>query len=182
MARGLLSVWGPSMKHRHSAQSIPERTMRTRRAFVGLMIGLLVVGVAGYWVWGRTSSPPVPIVVVYESPACLCCGKWVEYLHDQGLRTIIHQEVDMNALKDRLGVPKSMRSCHTAQLGEYLIEGHVPAEDLKRLLAERPSVAGLAAPGMPPSSPGMAVPGASTVPYDVIAFQKDGSAWVYARH
>jgi len=156
--------------------------MRTRRAFIGLMTCLLVLGVAGYWVWGRTSSPHVPTVVVYDTPTCGCCAKWIEYLHDQGMRTIVHQEADMNRIKDRLGVPKAMRSCHTAQLGEYIIEGHVPAEDLKRLLEERPSVAGLAAPGMPPSSPGMAVPGAPTVPYDVMAFQKDGSASVYSRH
>ena len=156
--------------------------MRTRRAFIGVMTGLLVLGAAGYWVWGRTSSPPGLVVVVYDTPTCGCCAKWVEYLHDQGLRTIVHQEADMNKIKDRLGVPKAMRSCHTAQLGEYIIEGHVPAEDLKRLLEERPSVAGLAAPGMPQSSPGMAMPGAPIEPYDVIAFQKDGSTSVYSRH
>ena len=90
--------------------------------------------------------------------------------------------LDMNGIKDRLGVPKTLRSCHTAQVGKYIIEGHVPAEDLKRLLKERPSAAGLAAPGMPQSSPGMAMPGAPIQPYDVIAFQKDGTAWTYARH
>jgi hypothetical protein len=156
--------------------------MRTRRALIGLVTGLAVLGAAGYWVWARTSLPPVPVVVVYDSPTCGCCAKWVEYLHEQGLSTEVHQEADMTQLKDRLGVPRAMRSCHTAQVGEYIIEGHVPVEDLKRLLEERPSVAGLAAPGMPPSSPGMAVPGAPVEPYDVIAFQKDGSAWTYARH
>jgi len=120
--------------------------------------------------------------VVYDSPTCGCCAKWIEYLHEQGLRTIVHKEADMDRLKDGLGVPKAMRSCHTAQFGRYLIEGHVPAEDLKRLLAERPSVAGLAVPGMPQSSPGMARPGAPMEPYNVVAFQKDGSSVVYARH
>ncbi len=156
--------------------------MRTRRVSIGLMTGLVVLGAVGYWVWARNSSRAVPIVVVYDSPACGCCAKWIEYLHAQGLRTEVHQEADMRQLKDRLGVPKALRSCHTAQFGDYIIEGHVPVEDLKRLLEERPRVAGLAAPGMPPSSPGMAVPGAPTTPYDVIAFQKDGSASVYARH
>ncbi|MDP3936745.1 MAG: DUF411 domain-containing protein [Deltaproteobacteria bacterium] len=146
------------------------------------MIGLVVLGAAWYWIWGRTSSPPVPIVVVYDSPTCRCCARWVEHLHDQGVPTIVYQEADMERIKDRLGVPKAMRSCHTAQVGEYLIEGHVPAEDLKRLLAERPNVAGLAVPGMPLSTPGMAMPGAPIEPYDVVAFQKDGSVWVYARH
>jgi hypothetical protein len=173
---------GPSMKNSRPDKKVPKRTILTRRALFGLVFVLAALSIAGAWVWDRASSPPAPLVLVYESPACGCCGKWVEYLHDQGLRTIIHQEADMKALKDRLGVPKAMRSCHTAQIGEYVIEGHVPAEDLKRLFAERPTVAGLAVPGMPRGTPGMAMPGAPTKPYDVIAFQKDGSAWVYARH
>jgi len=122
------------------------------------------------------------MVTVYESPTCGCCAKWIDTLRAQGFRTIVHDEQAMDSIKDRLGVPHALRSCHTAEIGDYVIEGHVPAEDLRRLISERPGVAGLAVPGMPRSSPGMAVPGAPAEPYEVVAFRRDGSTQLYARH
>ncbi|OSM02100.1 hypothetical protein MAIT1_02188 [Magnetofaba australis IT-1] len=89
---------------------------------------------------------------------------------------------DMDAVKQRLGVPDAAASCHTAQVGDYLIEGHVPAADVKRLLRERPAVRGLAAPGMPMGSPGMETPGVAAERYAVVTFDRDGVTGVYARH
>jgi len=88
----------------------------------------------------------------------------------------------MDEVKDWLGVPRDLRSCHTAQVGGYLIEGHVPASDIGTILGKRPKIAGLAVPGMPTGTPGMAVPGQKPEPYEVIAFQRDGTKKLFAKH
>jgi hypothetical protein len=93
----------------------------------------------------------------------------------------VHDEEAMDMVKDNLGVPAKVRSCHTGQVGKYLVEGHVPAEDIRRMLEEKPAIAGLAAPGMPASAPGMAQPGAPHQPYEVLSFQRDGATEVFAR-
>jgi hypothetical protein len=99
-----------------------------------------------------------------------------------GFTTVVHDDDDMTTVKDNLGVPSKLRSCHTAQVGKYVLEGHVPAEDIQRLLKERPKVAGLAVPGMPASSPGMAVPGEPHEPFEVLAYQADGATQLFAKH
>ena len=91
-------------------------------------------------------------------------------------------EADVQKIKDKLGVPKSARSCHTARAGSYVIEGHVPAADVKRLLDEQPKVVGLVVPGMPAGAPGMDVPGVRPRPYDVLSFGADGKTQVFATH
>jgi hypothetical protein len=116
------------------------------------------------------------------SPTCGCCAKWVDHVKAAGFKTVVHEDQDMDTVKENLGVPRDMRSCHTAQVEKYLIEGHVPAEDIKKLLVRKPKGAGLAAPGMPASSPGMAVPGEPHEPFDVLLFQRDGSSEVFAKH
>ena len=121
-------------------------------------------------------------ITVYKDPECSCCTKWVAYLRDAGLQPDVHDRGDMDALKDSLGVPAAVRSCHTAVLGRYVIEGHVPVADMKRLLAAAPKgIVGIAAPGMPAGSPGMEVPG-RTDRYDVIAFAADGTTKLFAHH
>jgi hypothetical protein len=121
-------------------------------------------------------------ITVYKDPSCGCCTKWVEHLQAAGLRPAVHDRSDMDALKDSLGVPASLRSCHTAVAGKYVIEGHVPAADISRLLAAKPKgVVGLAVPGMPAGSPGMEIPGRGDA-YDVVAFSADGKTSVFARH
>ena len=115
------------------------------------------------------------------SPTCGCCAKWVDQLKSAGFKTVVHEEEDMDTVKESLGVPREMRSCHTGQVDKYLIEGHVPADDIRKLLAAKPKAAGLAAPGMPASSPGMAVPGEPHEPYEVLLFQRDGKSEVFAR-
>ena len=123
-----------------------------------------------------------PVITVYKDPSCGCCTKWIEHLRGAGLHPVVHDRSDMDALKDSLGVPAALRSCHTAVAGRYVIEGHVPAADVKRLVAAAPKgIVGIAAPGMPAGSPGMEVPGRADR-YDVIAFAADGTTKLYAHH
>jgi hypothetical protein len=122
-------------------------------------------------------------LVVYKDPDCGCCKAWVTHLHANGLAPEAKDRTDMDALKDSLGVPAALRSCHTAVAGRYVIEGHVPAADIKRLLATAPrNIAGLAVPGMPAGSPGMEVPGRPADRYDVIAYAPSGATHVFAKH
>jgi hypothetical protein len=122
-------------------------------------------------------------LVVYKDPDCGCCKAWVAHLRANGLAPEANDRRDMDALKDSLGVPAALRSCHTAVAGRYVIEGHVPAADIKRLLATSPrGIAGLALPGMPTGSPGMEVPGQPAERYDVIAYAANGSTRVFAKH
>jgi hypothetical protein len=157
--------------------------MITRRNFLS-QAAALGAGLAGSGrLWAQLGATRHPeTLTVYKSPTCGCCTKWVDHVKAAGFKTVVHDMEDVDEVKDNLGVPKVLRSCHTAQVNQYLIEGHVPAEDIRRLLGEKPKVAGLAAPGMPASSPGMAVPGKPAVPYEVLAFRLDGKTEVYARH
>jgi hypothetical protein len=124
---------------------------------------------------------PTPITV-YKSRTCGCCTKWVDHIRAGGFAPLVHDEEEMEALKDKLKVPGGLRSCHTAQVDGYLIEGHVPASDIRRLLAERPRTAGLAVPGMPPLTPGMAPADTKPRDFEVFSFQLDGSTKLFARH
>ena len=127
------------------------------------------------------ASAPATLTV-YKDPSCGCCTKWVAHLKANGLSPVVKDRSDMDSLKDSLGVPTALRSCHTAVAGKFVIEGHVPAADVKRLLATTPKgVVGLAAPGMPAGSPGMEMPGRADR-YDVIAFGADGKTHVFASH
>ncbi|MEW8203258.1 MAG: DUF411 domain-containing protein [Candidatus Thiodiazotropha endolucinida] len=119
-------------------------------------------------------------VVVYKSPTCGCCKEWVSHLRENGFKVTVHDRRNMDPIKRKMGVPRQLQSCHTAQVGEYVIEGHVPAADIARLLREKPPVKGLTAPGMPMGSPGMEGPRKD--PYKVLTIQPDGKTSVYARH
>jgi hypothetical protein len=118
-------------------------------------------------------------VTVYKSPTCSCCSKWVEHMTAAGFKVTAHDTSDMQAVKTKLGVPEAMASCHTSVINGYIIEGHVPAADIERLLRDKPKVAGLAVPGMVTGSPGME--GSRSDPYNVISFG-DGKTSVFARH
>ena len=126
-------------------------------------------------------AEPLPEVVMHKDPNCGCCGQWAEHLQANGFRVKTVPERDMESVKRRLAVPQRLTSCHTAKVGGYVIEGHVPASAIKRLLREKPAVAGLAVAGMPLGSPGMEVPGKKD-PYDVMSFDKAGKAAVYESH
>lgn len=126
------------------------------------------------------AADALPTVEVYKSPTCGCCGKWVEHMKANGFQVVTHEVNDVTPHKQRLGVPVGMGSCHTAEVGGYLIEGHVPAADVKRLLKEKPKAKGLVSPGMPQSAPGMDMPGKQ--PYEIFLVRQDGSTTSFAKH
>jgi hypothetical protein len=124
----------------------------------------------------------LPIAVVHKSPSCGCCGLWIEHLQQSGFRVEVRNEDNLDPVKSRLGIPFGKGSCHTAEIGGYFVEGHVPANDIKRLLAEQPDAKGLVLPGMPMGSPGMEVPAGNVQPYTVELVQRDGTTVAYASH
>lgn len=146
----------------------------------GLLIvvaGLVVV--AGAFVFMQQDAGAAT-VVVYKSPTCTCCAKWVDHLESSGFDVEVHDDVDMNSVKAQNGVRPEYASCHTALVDGYVIEGHVPAATIVRLLAERPQVLGLTAPGMPAGSPGMEMPDPSQhEDFDVLTFDGSGRTNVY---
>ena len=121
------------------------------------------------------------VIDVYKGAACGCCGDWIKHLRSNGFEVRSHDVADTSEYRRRYGVPDAFASCHTALIGGYAIEGHVPAREIKRLLAERPKAQGLAVPGMPAGSPGMEQNGRRD-PYDVLLFQRDGRNATYARY
>lgn len=123
----------------------------------------------------------LPLVNVTRDPGCGCCGNWAAHLKTAGFAVEIRESPAMNQVKARLGVPRALAACHTAEVAGYVIEGHVPAHAIKRLLKERLEVRGLAVPGMPAGSPGMEVDGMEPEVYDVIAFGEAGQS-VFARY
>jgi hypothetical protein len=155
--------------------------MKRRTVFTLIAAGAVALagGVSLLASW--PSRAEVAEVTVYKDPYCGCCNKWVEHLKAAGFAVTAHDAEDMSRIKTEAGVPAALESCHTAKVGGYVIEGHVPADDIKRLLAERPDAVGLAVPGMPIGSPGMEQ-GDTREPYDVILFRKDGTTTVFASH
>jgi hypothetical protein len=128
------------------------------------------------------AAEAVPRMQVHRSPTCGCCEAWIEHVRKAGFDVAVHSLEDLDPLKDRLGVPRRLRSCHIAEVDGYFLEGHVPATDIRRLLAERPRAKGLAVPGMPIGSPGMEVAGMTPRPFDVLRVPVTGEPSVYARH
>jgi len=161
---------------------IEGNAMISRRSFLAQTAALGASLAGGQSLWGAVAGAAPKTMTIYMSPTCGCCTKWVDHVKAAGFEAVVHEDEDMETVKDSLGVPKDLRSCHTAQIDKYLIEGHVPAEDIKSLLAKKPEAAGLAAPGMPPSSPGMAMPGQPHEEYEVVLFRSNGSSEVYAKH
>jgi len=137
---------------------------------------------AGALVAGRqallAASPP-SVITVYKDPQCQCCTKWVKHLSANGFVVTVRDVGNMDEVKRTMNVPAKLQSCHTAVVGRYVIEGHVPADVIKKLIAEQAAVVGLAVPGMPMGSPGME--GARVDHYDIIAFERSGTTRVYAK-
>jgi len=129
------------------------------------------------------ASPSKPLVEVWKDPNCGCCHLWVEHLQAEGFQVKVN-DVGNTAARKRLGMPEALGSCHTARVGGYVIEGHVPAADIRRLLKEKPQALGLAVPGMPIGSPGMDGPEykGRKVPYAVLLVQSDGSTRTFTRY
>lgn len=151
-----------------------------RRALLrgGLALGLapLAAGAAG----AAGAAEPVSEVQVWKDPNCGCCKDWIAHMQANGFSVRVHEQGN-NAARSRLGLPRQYGSCHTALVGGYVVEGHVPVADIRRLLRERPQALGLAVPGMPIGSPGMDGPayGGRRNPYQVLLIGKDGSAQVF---
>jgi hypothetical protein len=120
------------------------------------------------------------MVEVFKSPSCGCCGKWVEHLRQNGFKVQTHDVSNIAAHRKKLGMPDQLGSCHTASVGGYVVEGHVPAADIRRLLKDKPKALGLSVPAMPPGSPGME--SATPVSYQTLLVQADGTAKVFAQH
>jgi hypothetical protein len=121
-----------------------------------------------------------PAVKVYKSPTCGCCGKWVTHLQNAGFEVSAEDVADVGVYKQEYGLPRQLASCHTAIVGGYVVEGHVPAEDVQRLLTEQPDIVGIAVPGMPMGSPGMESPNPEN--YATLVFTANGDVSVWAQH
>ena len=150
-----------------------------------LVFSILLTGLGAITGCTRSSEPPADprnLVTVYKSASCGCCTAWVKYLRQAGFSVDAHELGNLGLIKERVGVPVGMGSCHTAEAGGYFVEGHVPADDIKRLLRERPDAKGLTVPGMPTGSPGMEVSSGKIEPFDVLLVSKDGTTSVYAHH
>ncbi len=124
----------------------------------------------------------LPRMTVHKTPTCGCCGSWIDHVKKAGFTVDVHDMDDLGPVKERLGVPYAKGSCHTAEVDGYVIEGHVPAEDIKRLLEEKPDAHGLVLPGMPLGSPGMEVPEGRQQPYTVELVHHDGTTEPFAQH
>jgi hypothetical protein len=148
-----------------------------KKAFTAMVIaGAVLLG--GLVAAQRTAGPTVE---VFKSPTCGCCALWVKHLEANGFTTKVTDVEDMTQVKAKYGVPGRLQSCHTGVVNGYVLEGHVPAADVQRLLKERPAVVGVAVPGMPIGSPGMEV-GSTVQAYNVLTFDKQGQSTVFASH
>jgi hypothetical protein len=142
-----------------------------------------LIAVAVTTVAALASAPALadpPTVKVFKSATCDCCARWVEHLRAHGFVVEVTDASDVDRVKREHHVPVQASACHTALVGGYFVEGHVPAEDVERLLKEKPRIAGIAVPGMPIGSPGMEGP--DPEPYDTLAVGTDGKATVFAAH
>lgn len=142
---------------------------------------LITPALAAMMTWPVVAAPAGPEVQVFKSPSCGCCGSWVEHMRAAGFTVKVTEVDDTTVARKRLGLPDRYGSCHTATVGGYVLEGHVPAAEVKRLLASKPKAIGLAVPGMPPSAPGMDVPGRKD-PYQVLLVDAAGQSTVFANY
>ena len=158
----------------------PEIRAMSRRKIVGLFAAAAAAPFATPLLSVRTAqAASLPPVEVWKDPNCQCCGSWADHMRQAGFTLTIHTTNDMDSVKRAKGVPDELQACHTAVVDGYVLEGHAPADDVKKLLAERPSAVGLAVPGMPDSSPGMDQRGDS---FEVILFGTPTGKRTYARY
>ncbi len=154
--------------------------MKSLVRLVSLSQGLLAALVLSSATHVVLAAEELPAVEVYKTASCGCCGSWVEHMKQSGFKVHVHNVHDVTPMREKFGVPNALASCHTAVVGRYSVEGHVPAADVKRLLRERPKAAGIAVPGMVQGSPGMEQ-GRGKDPYDVVLFG-GGRPSVFAQH
>jgi len=150
--------------------------MLSRRDFVLASLASMATGRS---LFGQGPASPTPVITVYKDPSCGCCTKWVKHLSSNGFVVTTHDVQNMDDIKRAMNVPVALQSCHTAVVDRYVIEGHVPADLVKKILTEKPAILGLAVPGMPAGSPGME--GDHVEHYNVVAFDRDGKTHVFAK-
>ena len=167
-----------SRKRKTENPNEPQSTFFVRRRLLLALGAAAVVGGGGVFLMSSPSMAEE--VVVYKDSSCECCGRWVDHMRSNGFSVAVNNAEDMDTVKRQAGIPEAMDSCHTAYIGDYLVEGHVPAADIKRMLAERPSIKGLAVPGMPSSAPGMDSP--EREPFTVLAFSASGATRIFAKY
>ena len=141
--------------------------------------GALVLAVAGA-LWASPSAVAGPTITVYKSPTCGCCALWVKHLEESGFDVSVRDTEALQAIKAEHGVGNHLASCHTALVDGYVVEGHVPAADIRSMLESRPDIVGLAVPGMIVGTPGMEIAGQPAQAYRVLAFDREGRTAVYA--
>jgi hypothetical protein len=157
--------------------------MKTPCVITAALLSMSTALAAAPGAWDQPNealSKPAEITV-YRSPSCGCCGKWLEHMKRQGFKVKDVMDDDMDAIKQKLGVPTELKSCHTGVIEGHLIEGHVPAQDVKKLLKTKPALLGLAVPGMPVGTPGMDM-GPRKDPFAVLGFTKDGRSSIFTNY
>jgi len=148
-----------------------------------LITSLFILGITGISFTPASNAfadNSLPEITVYKTPSCGCCGKWVTHLESNGFKVNAINQSDLSSIKQQLGIAPNLQACHTAKVGNYFVEGHVPATDIKKMLATKPHIQGITVPGMPMGSPGME--GARKDNYDVLAINKDTSVTVFNSH
>jgi hypothetical protein len=142
---------------------------------------IVLVALSSSIVLAQTPAKPTQ-VEVFKSATCGCCGKWIEHMRAAGFTVRVTDlgDAELQQMKKKSGVPDAAKSCHTARVDGYVVEGHVPAPEVRRLLVERRKVVGIAVPGMPIGSPGMEAPGVKAQPYDVLSFDAQGNTKVFS--
>jgi hypothetical protein len=160
--------------------SMTARLAPSRRSLVLALPGLALASSA-------LASPVLAAqaaqaITIYKTPWCGCCGAWVQHMTAAGWTATVRELEDLAPIRRRYGVPDALASCHTGVVGSYAIEGHVPAEDVARLVRERPEAFGLTVPGMPAGSPGMPAPAGRAQAFQTLLIRKNGTTRVFASH
>lgn len=154
--------------------SIDSESRRSASRLIFGLAGAVALGQP----WGVLAASPKDRVTVWKTPNCGCCSEWVSHLRSNGFEVVTHDVKDTAPMRQKLGLAEKFGSCHTGLLGPYVLEGHVPAKEMRRLLREKPQALGLAVPGMPVGSPGMEMGNARDA-FDVLLVLKDGNSHVY---
>ena len=154
------------------------KKLTKRKSVYKAMVMFRVLALLSVVLWPMMKSATGPEVVVYKSPTCGCCRKWVSYLRSNGFNVTQIDTHNIQKVKKNQGIPEWLESCHTAIVDGYIVEGHVPVKEIRRMLEEKPSLKGIAVPRMPVGSPGMEQ-GTRKQPYDVLAIEVDGSTAIY---
>ncbi len=165
-----------SKYRKHSGVTVLQRNKKSNIRYLKIILVVLFT----FAVTLANAEQKVSQITVYKSPTCGCCDKWVKHLEENGFKVEANNTQNMREIKQKIGIKPQYQSCHTGLINGYYIEGHVPAQDIKRLLAEKPDAAGLTVPRMPMGSPGME--GHRKDPYSVYLIQKDGESKVYSSY